>query len=299
MDDECRTIQIDQLHDPWVVMRPVVKDSIEYLERRDSIATDGVLNSILVRPSTRQPGKYEIVDGFWRYTAALETDVKTIPCIIRHGLTDREVLALQIKANAIRRDTTRTEYARQLKRLFEKTEMSISELAKTSGKNVEWLRNQLDLLELSKEMQLMVDRGEIPIQSAYMLAKIPPHWRAEQVNNARTMSAREFKTLAAGLVKKFMECVQQGKMDVRWAPEFKPQPHVRGIKEFKSELENPQVGAILIAAENCKTLLSVWNLCLRWALHLDNRSVEEQRVKFIDNNRSTITRKAKDQNLEE
>ena len=38
-----------------------------------------------------------------------------MPCIVKHGLTDEDVLALQIQANALRPETTAVEYARQIK----------------------------------------------------------------------------------------------------------------------------------------------------------------------------------------
>ena len=54
--DEFRLIPLDQIVEPWVVLRVVNRESVEYLELRDSIAQQGLLNSICVRPSPRRPG---------------------------------------------------------------------------------------------------------------------------------------------------------------------------------------------------------------------------------------------------
>ena len=54
--DEFREIPLDQIVEPWVVLRIVNRESVEYLELRDSIAHQGLLNSICVRPSPRRPG---------------------------------------------------------------------------------------------------------------------------------------------------------------------------------------------------------------------------------------------------
>lgn len=51
LPDECREIPLDQIVEPWVVLRVVNRESIEYLELRDSIVHQGLLNSICVRPS--------------------------------------------------------------------------------------------------------------------------------------------------------------------------------------------------------------------------------------------------------
>ena len=70
--DEFRPIPLDQIVEPWVVLRIVDRESVAYLELRDSVAHQGILNSICVRPSARKPGLYEVVDGLYRYTAARE-----------------------------------------------------------------------------------------------------------------------------------------------------------------------------------------------------------------------------------
>ena len=89
--DEFRSIPLDQIIEPWVVLRAVNRESVEYLELRDSLAAVGPLNSICVRPSPRRPGDYEVVDGLYRHTAAVELRMPALPCIIKHNLTDEDV----------------------------------------------------------------------------------------------------------------------------------------------------------------------------------------------------------------
>lgn len=279
MVDECQNIPLPLLCNPRIVMRPVVKDSIEYLERRDSMARFGLTNSILTRPSPREPGKYEVVDGFWRFTVAQELCLDSLPCIIKAGLSDDDALALQIHANAVRAETTPIEFCRQLRRIIDSTggKMTFSELARIAGKHPTWVKERMGLLKLPKDVQLMVDRGEIPVNSAYMLAKIHFAWRREYVQQALTMSSKEFCALAAGVIKQFSECVQQGRMEARNMPEFKPQHYMRGLKELKAELDSPKCGATVLAVEAAKTVMDGWNACLRWCLHLDQQSIEEQK----------------------
>lgn len=272
-------IALADLHEPWLVMRPVDKDSIEYLERVDSLTRYGPLNSLLVRPSSRKPGKYEVVDGLWRLTASHEVPgLDSLPCIIKTGLSDFDVLAMQIQANAVRAETTPVEYSRQLRRIIDKAggRMTVAELARIAGKHPDWVKDRLNLLELAKPVQTMVDRGEIPIRSAYMLAKIPSSWRKDYVDHARAMSVPEFGALAAGIIKRFSEAVRIGKLEERFVAPFEPQPYLRGAKEAKEELAQPKAGAAIIVAEGVKTPLDAWRACLRWMLHLDRESVEKQ-----------------------
>ena len=117
--DQIEFLPIHVLREPKIKLRGVNRDSVEYLELRDSLAAVGPLNSICVRPSMRRPGCYEVVDGLYRYTAAAELRLPSLPCIVKHNLTDDDVLALQIQANALRPETTAVEYARQVKRIMD------------------------------------------------------------------------------------------------------------------------------------------------------------------------------------
>ena len=81
MRDKAADIPIDYIVEPRTVLRLVDRDSVEYLELRDSIEAEGFWNSIAVRPA-KDEGKYEIIDGLYRHTCARELGLTSIPCII-------------------------------------------------------------------------------------------------------------------------------------------------------------------------------------------------------------------------
>ena len=143
--DEFRPIPLDQIVEPWAVLRVVNRESTEYLELRDSIAKQGLLNSICVRPSLRRPGYYEVVDGLYRYTAACELRLLALPCVVKHNLTDEDVLAIQIQANALRPETTAIEYARQIKRIMaaitarQGRDATLADVSNVIHKNPAWI----------------------------------------------------------------------------------------------------------------------------------------------------------------
>jgi len=276
MQDKAADIPIDQITEPRTVLRLVDKDSVEYLEMRDSIAAEGFWNSISVRPA-KDDGKYEIIDGLYRYTCARELSLQSIPCIIKYKLSDDAVLAAQIQANAIRPETKPVEFARQMKRMLtRRPEMTFDELAHLIHKSPSWVRKTLGLLRLVRKSRKMVDRGEIAIQSAYMLAKIPHHLQAGYLDPARTLPSREFRALAASVIKQYTEAVKQGRMKAFWCGEFRPQAHLRPLRDIQSETQRQEVGALLVTAEQCKTPVDGFYAALRWAMHLDRRSVEDQ-----------------------
>lgn len=163
---ESRDIPLCDIHETHLLLRLVEKDSLEYIELRDSIAKSGPINSICVRPSRRIPGKWEVVDGMYRYTIFVELDYTTVPCLIR-DMTDEEVVAAQIQANAIRPTTKKCDFARQLKKILDANPgMSCARLQETIHKGKGWIATQLGLLKLEYSIQKAVDRGEIKLATA-------------------------------------------------------------------------------------------------------------------------------------
>lgn len=276
MHDKAADIPIDQITEPRTVLRLIDKDSVEYLEMRDSIRAEGFWNSISVRPAADE-GKYEIIDGLYRYTCARELGLKSIPCIIKYNVSDDAVLAAQIQANAIRPETKPAEFARQMKwMLTRRPKMTFDELAHLVHKSPSWVRQTLGLLKLVKAAKKMVDRGEIPVRSAYMLAKIPQQLQEEYLDQARALPSREFLVLAASVIKRFTEAVKQGKMEAFWCSGFRPQAYLRSLTDIQRELERQETGALLVTAERCKTPVDGFYAALRWAMHLDRQSIEDQ-----------------------
>jgi len=276
MHDRAADISTDQITEPRTVLRLIDKDSVEYLEMRDSIAAEGLWNSISVRPA-HEPEKYEIIDGLYRYTCARELGLKSIPCIIKHNISDDAVLAAQIQANAIRPETKPVEFARQMKRMLtRKPEMTFDELAHLIHKSPGWVRKTLGLLRLVRRARTMVNRGEISVHSAYMLAKIPHRLQADYLDQARTLPSREFRALAASVIKQFTEAVKQGHMKAFWCGDFVPQAHLRSLTDIQTEAERQELGALLVTVEKCKTPVDGFYTALRWAMHLDRQSVEGQ-----------------------
>jgi ParB/RepB/Spo0J family partition protein len=277
VEDQVTSIPVDQLTEPWVLLRTVDKGSLEYLELRDSLAAAGFLNSIAVRPSTRVSGMYEIIDGMYRWTCARELGMQEVPCIVKHGISDNQVLSLQLQANAVRPETTPLELAKQLRRIQKaRPEITLGELSQLIHKGPSWVGQILGLLRLRDEAQKAMDRGDISLGNAVMLAKIPPRFQLDYLDLAKIKPAAEFRRIAAGVVKQFMEAARLGKLEAFYTAPFQPRAHVRGLKELECELEDRLAGARVMMVENSQTLTDAWYAAIKWVLHLDHQSVQEQ-----------------------
>lgn len=279
MNDQFHEIPTESLVDPWVMLRPVAKDSIEYMELFESLKGVGFLNSISVRPSSRHPDKYELIDGLWRTMCAREIGFPMVPCIIKHHVSDDDVLALQIQANAIRPETKPIEFARQIRRIQKvRPDITLGELSSMVNKKPNWVRQQLGLLRLDTRTQKSVDRGEINLSNAFMLAKIPPRLRVDFIDEAKLMSQKDFKILAASVIKNFKEAVKHGKLEDYFADDFLAQPHLRKLKDVKSEFEECLEAPLLLTAGGYGTAMEGWKAALEWVLHLDPESQRSQEI---------------------
>ena len=115
-----------------------------------------------------------MADGLYRVNAARDAGRSPVPAGVKE-LTGDDLLAIQIQANALRPETTAMDYARQIKRIMEaRPEATMAEISsRILNKSPGWVGETLGLLKLKKEYQTAVDLGEMPLGSAYELARIP------------------------------------------------------------------------------------------------------------------------------
>lgn len=87
----------------------------------ESVKENGILNPIIVLK--KEDGAYEILSGHNRVNAARFAKVKSIPCIVKENLTDKEAYTYVIETNLMQRsfsDLLPTEKALVLKMRYEK-----------------------------------------------------------------------------------------------------------------------------------------------------------------------------------
>ena len=275
--DEVRLVPLADIIEPKTLLRLVDKNAIEYLEMRDSVQRFGFTSSISVRPAKRA-GKYEFIDGLHRYCIAKDLSLSDIPCIVKHGVKDDEVVLLQIQANAQTVLTKPVEYARAIKKhLTRQPDLTVAQLATRLKKNPNWIASLLGLLKLPEALQKSVDRGEMPLTSGYHLSRIPQRIRGQFVEAAKSMTARDFELLAAGTIKKYREAVRLGSLRAFYSDSFEPHPYLRHLKEIQAEVAHHQIGPGLLLGTKCHKPLDAFYLALNWVMHLDPKSIKEQR----------------------
>jgi ParB/RepB/Spo0J family partition protein len=294
-------IPMDKILPSYILLRMVDKRSMSYLELRDSIKESGLLNSICVRTSTRQEGFYEIVDGMYRYSCCKDLNYNTIPAIITEA-NDAKVLILQIQANAVRANTTPVEYANQIKKLFiADSGMTFATLSNELKKSPAWIKKTLGLLNLTPPLATRVDRGEIPLTSAYMLAKLPKWLQQDEEENAIVMPVKEFCRICQDRLIDVRQLKADQRKNNYYREQAKPHPYLQFYRVITSELKHLAVGPTLLIKNNITKPIDAWRLAIAWVLHLDpdNIKLQENKIKErIEKEQKSIAYRIRDREMQ-
>jgi ParB family chromosome partitioning protein len=125
-----------------------------------SIAEQGVLQPLIVRPHPAQPGEFQIVAGERRWRAAQRAHLVRLPVIVRQ-LDDRQMLELAIVENVQREDLTALEEAEAYQRLGSEFGYSQEQIAKAVGKSRSHIANMQRLLALPPPVKTLMGEGKL------------------------------------------------------------------------------------------------------------------------------------------
>lgn len=286
--DKIEFIAREKIHKPWSQLRPVRKDSIEFEELKKSIREMGVLKNLLVRPSPKVEGQFEVVDGLWRFTAACELGIPVLPCRILEA-PDDEVLNLQVLLNAVGYETTDLEYAKQLRAILDHheaagTSISKQKLASLCSKSVQWVNDRLNLTKLSSDCQLAFEEGGIKLGHAAILAGIKSHnTQNEFLPAALDLPVRMFEQhVGRMLADKHVE----GTLHSRTAQVGGLRAYLRSKGEVMRELDSLEYITHKIVNEGITHPIDAAIMTLEWCLNINS----EVREGYLKSRRIRLTK---------
>lgn len=126
------------------------KDFGDLAGLRDSIAAQGVLQPVLVRPWPGKEGEFEIVCGARRTRAAREAKIDFMPAVTR-SMSDAEVVEAQVTENSQRLDPHPMDEAEAFNRLVNDHGIDVAEVAAKVGRPASFVYQRLRLLDLVPE----------------------------------------------------------------------------------------------------------------------------------------------------
>jgi ParB family chromosome partitioning protein len=153
------------------------------------------LEPILVRPSPKTPGEYEIVAGERRWRAAQKAGLKAIPALVR-VLDDDKAFEIAIVENVQREDLNAMEEAQAYATLMRRMAYTQDKAAAAVGKSRSHVANTLRLLQLPDSVQDHVLFGRLTAGHARaILSAAFPEVLAQTIVD-KGLSVRDAEALA-------------------------------------------------------------------------------------------------------
>lgn len=162
-----RTVSIDQIYPGWFQPRRNF-DETEMNALVESVAAQGILQPLLVRPHPKFAGAFEILAGERRWRAAQRAQLHEVPVLVK-DIGDREALEIALVENIQRSDLNAIEEAQGYKRLIDEFGHTQEALATALGKSRSHIANLLRLLTLPDEIKAMVADGRLSMGHARAL----------------------------------------------------------------------------------------------------------------------------------
>ena len=137
-------------------------------ELTNSIKERGVIQPIIVRKSSDNKTKFEIVAGERRWLAAQRAKLHEVPIVIT-DIDDLKSLEFAIVENVQRNDLNPIEEAQGYKRLIDEFSYDQEKVSKFIGKSRSYITNSLRLLTLPEEIFKMIENKQLTTGHAKIL----------------------------------------------------------------------------------------------------------------------------------
>jgi len=279
---EILNIPLTEIKSPSIIMSLVNKDSLAYLELRESIKTEGLLQNLTVKKCPQDVYyAYELVTGLKRYTIAKDLGLEVVPCIIVDAPSS-DMIIKQIQENCCRQQPSNLDLSLHFKRLMLcRPDLTFGDLAMLVHKSPEWVKNILTLQELIPAAKSMMENNEMPIESALVLAKLPSSIQYDLLDSAVELKTQDFLRQCRTLRKAYKAAARQGRV-IEWEQKYltEPVPEVRSMMVIKSESTTGAYGEQFIKNHPNMAPLDIWKNAMLWILQLDPQSVVKHHRKL-------------------
>ena len=137
----------------------------------NSIKERGVIQPIIVRKSSVDNSKFEIIAGERRWIAAQRAGLHNVPIVITEA-DDLKSLEFAIVENVQRHDLNVLEEAKEYKRLIDEFNYDQEKVAKFIGKSRSHITNCLRLLTLPQDVIELIEKQELTAGHAKLLVNL-------------------------------------------------------------------------------------------------------------------------------
>lgn len=199
VDGELKYLPVEYLQrGKYQPRRDMDQDALE--ELAESIRQQGIMQPIIVR--TISKNKFEIIAGERRWRAAQLAGLDKVPTIIRE-VEDNAAVAMALIENIQRENLNSMEEAIALQRLQEEFSLTQAEVAEAVGKSRSTVTNLLRLIQLTDEVKLMLEHGDLEMGHGRAMLALRPE---QQIQAARLVESKSLSVRQTeALVRKLLE----------------------------------------------------------------------------------------------
>lgn len=196
--DKPATLKVEQLQSGKYQPRTRMDDAA-LAELAESIKSQGIMQSILVRPVGAS--KYEIIAGERRWRAARLAGLTEVPVVVR-DVPDSSALAMALIENIQREDLNPLEEATGIQRLVDEFGLTHEKAAQAVGRSRTATTNLLRLLSLSRPVQALLMEGRLEMGHARALLPIegPKQAQVAEQVASRGLTVRQTEQLVHELL---------------------------------------------------------------------------------------------------
>jgi len=226
MQMELKKVPTDQVIIDTVALRHPNKESKEWADMVQSVATKGILQPLLGR---MVGDRVVVIDGGHRFEAAKDAGLPTVPVNIASPpddiTTDEQlkvwIMQLQISCNVHKFQTKPGEYAKQvLACVMHDRTKPLSFWAETFNKSETWLRDRLKIAKMHPDALELADTGAITPSNLIFLAKLPEEEQPDWFDKAQTDDYQTFVSAVSARVSEISREKRGLKKAQEWQPQF-------------------------------------------------------------------------------
>lgn len=217
-DDELRVIDVDLIErGPWQPREHFDEEALQ--ELADSIATQGVVQPIVVRQKSSVDGRerFEIVAGERRWRASQKAGLSQVPAVIK-TFDDQTAAAVSLIENIQRENLNPLEESTALKRLIDEFDMTHQQVADSVARSRASVSNLLRLQELNPDVKALLAMRDIDMGHARALLAIEGMQQSSVAKEVakKGLSVRETEAL----IRKLANPVKKSKASTRKDPDI-------------------------------------------------------------------------------
>ncbi len=274
--NELLNIPISEISPPSIVMMLVDTNGLSYMELRDSIRSEGILQNLTVKKSNQSGYKYELVTGLKRYTVAKDLELETVPVMVIDA-PDADMIVKQIQENCCRVTPSNLQLSMHFKRLLlMRRDLTFGDVACLVHKSPVWVRDILHLEQLTPQAKRFVDKNIITLTAAIVLSKLPKTVQDDLLESATELSTQEFLLHCRSIKKAYAEACRQGTL-IEWSNTHTPAPTpcLRNIATLRAEYEKCIAGSVFLEDNPDLKPIEIWKEAIGWVLQLDKTSISD------------------------